>query len=65
MEFIVGLPLTLRRHDLIFVDVDTLIIPIHMMYQAPNIARYFIREIMRLHGVPKRIIFERGSMFTG
>jgi hypothetical protein len=70
MDFIVGFPLTARRHDSIFVVVDTLtksahFIPVRMTYQAPDIARVFISEIVRLHGVPKRIISDRGSVFTG
>jgi hypothetical protein len=70
MDFIVGLPLTTRRHDLIFVVVNTLtksahFIPVHMTYQALDIARVFISDIVRLHGIPKRIISDRGSMFTG
>ena len=69
MDFIVELPLMARRHDSIFVVVDTLtksahFIPVRMMYQAPDIARVFISEIVRLHGVPKRIISNRGSLFT-
>jgi transposase InsO family protein len=53
-----------------FVVVDTLtksahFIPVRTTYQAPDIARVFISEIVRLHGVPKRIISDRGSMFTG
>ena len=55
MDFIVGLPLTGRRHDSILV-VDTLtksahFIPVHTTYQAPGIARVFISEIVRLHGL--------------
>ena len=70
MDFIVVLPLTVRRHDSIFVVVDTLmksdhLIPVRMMYQAPDKAIVFISEIVRLHGVPKRIISDRGSVFTG
>jgi hypothetical protein len=70
MDFIVGLPLAARRHDSIFVVVDTLMksahfIPVRTTYQAPDIARVFISEIVRLHGVPKRIISNRGSVFTG
>jgi hypothetical protein len=46
MDFIVGFPLTIRRHDLIFIVVDTLtksshFIPMRMTYQAPDIARNF------------------------
>jgi hypothetical protein len=52
MDFIVGLPLTEMRHDLIFIVVDTLtksahFIPMRMTYQAPDIARVFISEIVK------------------
>jgi hypothetical protein len=61
MDFIVGLPLKTRRHDLIFMEVDTLtksahFIPVHMTNQVLDIARFFISKIVILHGVPKRII---------
>jgi hypothetical protein len=70
MDFIIGLPLTTMRHDLIFIVVDTPMksahfIPVHTTYQAPDIARVFISENVRMHGVPKRIISDRGSVFTG
>jgi hypothetical protein len=69
MDFIVGLPLTARRHDSIFVVVDTLtksthFIPVRMMYQEPKKSRVFISKIVRLHGMPKRIISNRGLVFT-
>jgi hypothetical protein len=70
MAFIVGLSLMTRRHDSIFVVVDTLrksshFIPICMTYQAPYIVIFCFREIMRLHCVPKRIISNQESMFIG
>ena len=70
MDFIVGFPLTARRHNSIFVVVNILtksahFIPVCTTYQAPELDRVFISEIVRLHGVPKRIISDRGSMFTG
>jgi hypothetical protein len=70
MDFIVRLPLMARRHGSIFVVIDTLtksahFIPVRTTDQAPGIARVFISEIVRLHGVPKKIISDRGSMFTG
>ena len=51
----VGLPLTARRHDSIFVVVDTLtksahFIPVRTTYQAPDIARVFISEIVERKG---------------
>jgi hypothetical protein len=56
MDFIVRLPLMARRHDSIFIVVETLtksahFIPMCMTYQAPNIARVFISEIVSLHHV--------------
>jgi hypothetical protein len=69
MDFIVGLSSMARRHDLIFMVADTLMksehfIPMCMMYQAPDIARLFINDIVRLHGMMKRIISDRGSVLT-
>ena len=70
MDFIVGFPLMVRKHKSIFVVVNTLtksahFIPLHTTYQEPDIARVFINEIVRLHGVPKNFISDRGSMFIG
>jgi hypothetical protein len=70
MDFIVGFPLTVKRHNSIFIVVDALVksahfIPMCKTYQAPDIYRVFISDIVRLHGVPKRIISDRGSVFTG
>jgi hypothetical protein len=70
MEFFVGLSLMTRRHDSIFMVVDTLMKSAHFihvctMYQVPKLARVFISNIMRLHGMPKKIISNKGSMFIG
>jgi transposase InsO family protein len=69
MEFIVGFPMKVRGHDSIFVVVDILMksahfISVHATYQARDIAIAFFNETVRLHGVPTRIISDRGSMFT-
>jgi hypothetical protein len=69
MDFIVGFPMTLRRHDSILVVVDTLtksahFIPMKNTYQALEITRVFVNEIVRLHGILKKIISDRGSIFT-
>jgi transposase InsO family protein len=70
MDLIVGFPLTTRRNDYIFVVVNTLMksthfIPVRTTYQAPDIARIFVNEIVRFHGVPRKIISDRGSIFSG
>jgi hypothetical protein len=59
-----------RRHNSIFVVVDTLMksahfIPVCTTYREVEIPIVFISDIVRLHGVLKRIISDRGSMFTG
>jgi hypothetical protein len=69
MDFIMGFSLTARRHDLSFMVVDTLtksahFIPVHTTYKALEITIFFISEVVILHGMPKRIISDRGSMFT-
>ena len=51
MDFIVEFSLTARRHDSIFVVVDTLtksvhFIPVRTTYQVPDIANIFISEIV-------------------
>jgi hypothetical protein len=70
MDFIVGFHLTKMRHDYIFLVVDTLMksahfIPLHTMYQEPDIAIIFVNEIVRTYGVPRKIIFNQGSIFSG
>jgi len=70
MEFIMGLPLMEMRHESILVVYDTLMksahfIPMRMTYRIPDIARFFINEIVRLYGFPRRILFDQGSIFTG
>ena len=69
MDLIVGLPMSSRRHDAILVIVDTLtkvahFSPVHTTYIAQNIAQVFLWDIVRLHGVPRKIISDRDSLFT-
>jgi hypothetical protein len=57
MDFIVGLPLTSRNHDSIWVVVDRLTKTAHF------IAEIYLDRIVRLHGIPKTIISDRGPQF--
>jgi len=39
-------------------------IPLKSTYSASDIAQVFIRDIMRFHGVPKKIVLDRDAKFT-
>ena len=70
MDFIPGLPKNFKQHDSIMVIVDKLsktthFIPIKYTYKVVNIVDIFMKEICRLHGVPKVIILDRDVKFTG
>ena len=69
MDFITGLPRSPRKYDSIWVIVDRLtksahFLPIRTNYSAEDYARLYIREIVRLHGIPVSIISDRGAQFT-
>jgi hypothetical protein len=66
MDFIVGLPNTSQKHDSIWVIVDRLtktahFLPVHTTFTAKKYAEIYIEQIIRLHGVPKMIISDRGA----
>ena len=70
LDFITGLPRNQSQNDSIMVVVDKLskaahFIPIKTTYKAANIADIFLKQIFRLHGVPKVIISDRDPKFTG
>ena len=69
MDFIVGLPMTPRKHDSIWVIVDRLtksahFIPVHTNYKTKQYEDLYISRILCLHGVPKTIISDRGAQFV-
>ena len=69
MEFVVGLPKTMGKYDSIWVIVDRLtksahFIPVKVTYNAEKLAKLYISEVVRLHGVPLSIISDRGTQFT-
>ena len=65
MDFIIGLPMTQQGHDSIWVIVDSLtksthFVPVNTRFLARKYAELYISQIVRLHGVPKTIISDRG-----
>ncbi|KAG8486038.1 hypothetical protein CXB51_019344 [Gossypium anomalum] len=69
MDFVLGLPLTPGKKDAIWVIVDRLtksahFIPVRTGYSLNKLAELYIREIVRLHGIPLSIISDRDPRFT-
>jgi hypothetical protein len=66
MDFIVGLRRTWAGYDSISVIVHFLtkvthFIPVKMAYSGAKLSKLYMSRIMCLHGVPKRIVSDRGS----
>lgn len=64
-----GLPKTRRSNDSIMVVVDKLskaahFIPVQSTYKAVQIAHIFMKNVFKLHGLPKTIISDRDVKFT-
>jgi hypothetical protein len=69
MDFIVGLPLTGRKFNSIWVIIDRLtkfahFIPVHTFYRAEKYVELYIYRIMCLHGGTKTTISDRGPQFV-
>jgi hypothetical protein len=69
MDFITGFPKTIKKHDAIMVVVDKLskeahFIPIKSTFKAIDVVDVFMKDIFRLHGIPKTIISDRDAKFT-
>jgi hypothetical protein len=64
-----GLPRTQSGYDSIRVIVDRLtkvahFIPVKTTYSGPQLAELYMSMIVSLYGVPKKIVFDRGTQFT-
>ena len=64
-----GLPRTQRQHDAIWVIVDQLtksahFLPINVKDSLEKLAKLYVDEIVRLHGVPVSIVSDRDPRFT-
>jgi hypothetical protein len=69
MNFIVGLPRTQSGYDSIWVIVDRLtkvahFLAVKMTYSGAKLAELYMLRIMCLHGVPKKVVSDRGPQFT-
>jgi hypothetical protein len=68
-DFITGFTGTQKHNDSIMVVIDKLskyahFIPINSNFKAINITEIIMKEIFRLHGIPKMVISDRDVKFT-
>jgi transposase InsO family protein len=69
MDFIVRLPRTQLGYDSISIIMDRLtkvahFIPIETTYTGLQLAELYMLRIVCLHGVPNKIVSDRGTQFT-
>ena len=69
MDFITGLPRSTKKNYAIMVIVDKLrksahFIPVKSTCKEIDISKIFMKEIFKLHGMPKKIISDRDTKFT-
>jgi len=69
IDFITKLPRSSSRHDSIMVVVDKLtkaahFVPVRSTHKATDITKIYMKEIARLHGIPKAIVSGKDSKFT-
>ena len=69
MDFVVGLPKTKEGYDTIWVIVDRLtksahFLPVRITYTMDKYTEIYVKEIVRLNGVPVSIVSDRDARFT-
>ncbi|KAI4387246.1 hypothetical protein MLD38_005091 [Melastoma candidum] len=66
MDFVTNLPRTVQGFDSVWVIVDRLtksthFIPISVTYSVAKLAKLYVKEVIRLHGVPSVIVSDRDA----
>ena len=69
MNFVTHLPRTPQGHDAVWVITDRLtksahFLAVRMTFTFEIFCRLYIREIVRLHGVPVSIVSDKDPRFT-
>ncbi|KAE9588651.1 putative nucleotidyltransferase, Ribonuclease H [Lupinus albus] len=69
MDFVSGFPRTQKGYDSIWVIVDRLtksahFLPVNVKYSLERLVELYIKEIVRLHGIPASIVLDRDPHFT-
>lgn len=70
MDYVVQLPVTKRGHDAILVFVDRLSKMVHLVPTTTTVtgvgtAQLYFDTVWKLHGIPKDIVSDRDTRFTG
>jgi hypothetical protein len=68
-NFVIGLPQTQKGNDSIWVIIDCLTKVAHFIlvkttFGGATLSRIYLKEIVRLHGIPRKIVLDRGTQFT-
>src|SRR3954466_12276927 len=69
MDFIIGFPSLQKNNNAIFVVIDNLskvahFFPVKDSISAAQLEDLYTARVVSLHGIPKRISSDRGSLFT-
>jgi hypothetical protein len=69
MDFVIRLPRIQKGNDSIWVIIDRLtkvahFIPVKTTFGGATLAKIYNKEIVRLHGIPRKIVSDRGTQFT-
>lgn len=69
MNFVIGLPRSLRGNNVVWVIVDRLtksthFLPMKFNFSLKRLAGLCVKEIVMMHGVLVSIVFDRDSSFT-
>ena len=69
MDFVSGFPLTQRKHDSVWVIVDRLsksahFLSVRLVFSMDILAKLYVSEIFRLHGIPLSIMSDHDPRFT-
>ena len=69
MDFVTYLSRLVRAHDAVWVIIDRLtknahFLLVNLRISITKLAHTYIKEIVRLHGVPSSIVYDRDPMFV-
>lgn len=69
MDFIIGLPRVQSAYNVLWVIINTLTNTSHFLLikniiSTDQLGKFYVKEIVRLHGVPKTIVLDGDTRFV-